>query len=98
MCWYCGAPITEEEPVGRSLRCAGCGKDLRSCRNCKLCLADGGCAEGQADSPQDKERANFCDWFAVNPKFRKLTAGQGEAQARAEAAKAALDGLFGNSR
>ncbi|MDR2480071.1 MAG: hypothetical protein LBD48_12265, partial [Treponema sp.] len=38
MCWYCGSPVLDEI-IGRSLRCAGCGKDLRVCRNCRFFLS-----------------------------------------------------------
>ncbi|MDR1787000.1 MAG: hypothetical protein LBR16_00900 [Treponema sp.] len=93
MCWYCGAPVTETEPIGRSWRCA-CGKDLRCCRNCAL-FRGTGCAEGQADFTGETERATFCDWFALNPALRKPGAGQQDALANARAAKAALAKLFG---
>jgi hypothetical protein len=96
MCWYCGSAITDEEPLGRSLRCETCGRDLRSCRNCRHFLAGsrGDCAESKAEMTADRERGNFCDWFSLNPVFR--AAGQGQAKARdaASKARAAFDGLF----
>jgi hypothetical protein len=96
MCWYCGAPVTGSEPLGRSLRCETCGKDLRSCRNCRFFLAGirGDCAESQADPAADKERANFCDWFRLNPAFLAPTAGEGRAQGAASSARSAFDDLF----
>jgi len=42
----------------------------------------------------DKERANFCDWFSLNPKFRDETAGQKGEMEKAKAAKSAFDNLF----
>jgi len=102
MCWYCGSPITNPEPLGRSLRCPDCGKDIRSCMNCRHFLPkERGCAESQGENPSDKERANFCDWFGLNPKLRS----PGEASPRdkspgdkakdaAGAAKAAFNKLF----
>jgi len=96
MCWYCGSPVTEQEPFGRSLPCAACGKDLRACRNCRFYLpgARGDCAEAGAEPAADKERSNFCDWFSLDPKFRGETAGRKKDMEKAAAAKTAFDDLF----
>lgn len=100
MCWYCGSPITDSEPLGRSLRCPDCGKDLRSCRNCRHYLPGGNCAESQAEKPYEMERSNFCDWFSLNARFRGVTEGEkksSDALAKAAAkagAKSAFDDLF----
>ncbi|MDR0473557.1 MAG: hypothetical protein LBH43_07805 [Treponema sp.] len=51
------------------------------------------CAESQAEAPSDRERANFCDWFSLNPKFRETSDGS-KAVSAAVSAKAAFDGLF----
>ncbi|MDR1565997.1 MAG: hypothetical protein LBS48_01780 [Treponema sp.] len=94
MCWYCGSPVKDAEPIGRSLSCPECGKDLRSCRNCRHFLAGSpkDCAESQAEVPSDRERANFCDWFSLNPKFRKPSGEM--SRDSAASAKAAFDNLF----
>jgi len=95
MCWYCGSPVTYPEPLGRSLLCPECGKDLRSCRNCRHFLKqERGCAESQAENPPDKERANFCDWFGLDPKLRAASQGEKKAQGAAAEAKAAFNKLF----
>ena len=96
MCWYCGSPIADKEPLGRSLCCPDCGKDIRSCRNCRFFLsgAKGDCAEAKAEQVGDKERANFCDWFSLDPKFRGATAGRQTDMDRAAAAKSAFNNLF----
>jgi len=96
MCWYCGSAVSEPEPFGRSLRCAVCGKDLRSCRNCRFYLsgARGDCSETSAEPVADKERANFCDWFSLNSKYRTETAGQKKEMEKAKSAKSAFESLF----
>ncbi|MDR2104118.1 MAG: hypothetical protein LBP42_08465 [Treponema sp.] len=96
MCWYCGAPVQEEEPFGRSLRCSSCGKDLRSCRNCRFYLPGGrgDCSESQTDPPSDKERANFCDWFSLNLRFKAASAGEKRLKDAAVSAKSAFEDLF----
>ena len=95
MCWYCGTPVTEAEPIGRSMRC-DCGKDLRCCRHCRFFLpgSRGDCSEPNAERPGDKERANFCDWFSLDQKFRKETAGQKKESDKAADAKKNFDNLF----
>jgi hypothetical protein len=97
MCWYCGSPVTESGPLGRSMRCS-CGKDLRCCRHCRFFLpgSRGDCSEPGAEPVSDKERANFCDWFSLDPQFRSPTGGQQKARAAQGSAKAAFDSLFSN--
>jgi len=100
MCWYCGSPITDKTPIGRSQRCTSCGKDLRSCRNCRFFLSSsrGDCRESGAEPQHDKERANFCDWFSLDEKYRSQTSGQqkekANANASANSSRAAFDDLF----
>jgi hypothetical protein len=95
MCWYCGSVVSEAEPIGRSARCS-CGKDLRCCRSCRFYLpgSRGDCSEPNAEKPADKERANFCDWFSLNPRFRSATGGEQKAQGAQADARSAFDGLF----
>ena len=93
MCWYCGSPITDAEPLGRSQRCLDCGKDLRSCRNCRHYLP-GGCAESQTEKTPEPDRANFCDWFSLNPRFKQATEGEKKSLNAAASAKSAFDDLF----
>jgi hypothetical protein len=54
----------------------------------------GDCCEPGAEPPSEKERANFCDWFSLDQKFRKATPGRGKDRGKAEAAKSAFDELF----
>jgi hypothetical protein len=48
------------------------------------------------DSVTDKERANFCDSFQIEPSFRKdhPIAGKGGVRSSPDSAKSAFDGLF----
>lgn len=93
MCWYCGSPVTEAEPIGRSMKCLDCGKDLRSCRNCRH-FRGGLCAETQAEKAPETDRANFCDWFSLNQKFRESSGGDKKSLDAAVSAKSAFDDLF----
>ncbi len=88
-CWRCGAAIDAGRTVGRRDACLACGSDLRCCRNCAFFApaANNQCREPQAERQVDKERGNFCDWFALG--------GAGKPAADpAAAAKAKLDALF----
>ena len=93
MCWYCGSPITDSEPLGRSLRCSDCGKDLRSCKNCRH-FRPSGCAESAAEIPAEPERANFCDWFSLSPLLKHSSGGEKKSRDDAESAKSAFNDLF----
>ncbi|MCL2066853.1 MAG: hypothetical protein FWG99_05265 [Treponema sp.] len=96
MCWYCGTPVTEKEPFGRSQVCPSCGKDLRACKNCRFFLpgSRGDCSETSAEPAADKERSNFCDWFSLDKKYRIQSAGRAEEQNRAGSARTEFDNLF----
>ncbi len=96
MCWYCGSPIKEEGPFGHTTSCPECGRDLRSCRNCRFFSpgAPDDCTEPDADFVPDKERGNYCDWFSLNPVFLQQTKGNQSERTRAEEAKNAFNALF----
>ena len=93
MCWYCGSPITDKPPIGRSQRCLSCGKDLRACKNCRFFKPgiNKDCRETNAELQSDKERANFCDWFSLNDKTGD---GQSIEKQKSDASRAAFDNLF----
>lgn len=66
MCWKCGKENIITNSIGRSTECEYCGADLRCCKNCKF--YDVGshydCHEQIDQLVQDKEGANFCDYFS----------------------------------
>jgi hypothetical protein len=74
--------------------CAACRADLHVCRMCEY--YDVGvamsCREPIAEEVKDKERANFCEYFAAKP--GAFSSGYVEAS---QAARAQLDALFGGS-
>ena len=60
-----------------------------TCKSFDPSVSDG-CREDQADFILDKDKANFCDYFKVNPKaYKKLD------KKEARAARAKLAELFG---
>jgi hypothetical protein len=68
--------------------------------NCRFYLPSspgstrGDCAESHAESPSERDRANFCDWFSLDPASRSARAGQKKEKDKAASAKSAFDDLF----
>ena len=94
-CWKCGAEIDDQPlPLARAAECRHCHADLRVCRMCEYFdrRAARACREPVADPVNDKERANFCGYFQA-----KAGAFERADTAGTEAAKAALDSLFGRA-
>ncbi len=62
-CAICGAGY--EAPVYRNTLCPTCGKELKTCRNCRHFSpgAANDCREPVSEPVLDKDRATFCDWF-----------------------------------
>lgn len=90
-CWKCGAGVRDEPmPLGRESRCRACESDLHVCRQCRFFDPTKGksCAEPVADEVRDKERSNFCGYFAINADAHV----SGDA---AEAARRELESMFG---
>ena len=67
ICWKCGKEISLEK-VTRMTECPLCGCDLHSCKGCKFYDKSSHyeCRENVDSLVTDKERANFCDFFAVD--------------------------------
>ncbi|MEX0963567.1 MAG: hypothetical protein WDZ52_05935 [Pseudohongiellaceae bacterium] len=93
-CWKCGTVLHNLLlPFSRYEECSTCNADLHSCLCCKhyaANLADS-CREDRAEFVLEKDKANFCDFFRVNPKaYNKPD------DAAAKEAKARLAELFGD--
>ena len=53
--------------VGRRDTCPSCMADIRTCKMCQFYdpKAYNECRESSAERVQDKEKANFCDYFKI---------------------------------
>jgi hypothetical protein len=93
-CHFCGAPVTVGEPIPRDAECDSCRRDLRCCVNCRHydTRYNNACTEPMADPVTDKDRRNFCEYFYFN---REPFAARAASPAKADAARAKLDALFG---
>jgi hypothetical protein len=69
VCWKCGKPLSEifKVQVGRRDSCPHCLADVRACKMCQFydTKAYNECRESSAERVQDKEKANFCDYFKI---------------------------------
>jgi hypothetical protein len=65
-CWLCGYTLSDVPRVGFRDQCPRCASALHCCRNCKFYdpAYDNQCREPMAELVADKERANFCEYFA----------------------------------
>jgi hypothetical protein len=65
-CWNCAAEIDTRQRVEFRASCPSCDRALHVCKNCTH--YDPGyynqCRETSAERVVDKERANFCEFFA----------------------------------
>ena len=94
-CYFCGADAGGEK-VYRNTLCASCGKELRICLNCSFYSpgAQWDCRETISEAVQDKERANFCDWFSpASSSSQKIRSTA--LKTKAKDARSDFDKLFG---
>jgi hypothetical protein len=91
-CQSCGALVTVHDPIPRDSECESCRHDLRCCKNCRHydTAFNNSCRETEADPVVDKDRRNFCEFFAFNP----APFAAAKRSDRAADARAKLDALF----
>lgn len=92
-CWKCGHALDDMPmPLRRRDECPACDTDLHVCRMCEFydTSVAKSCREPVAEEVNDKERANFCDYFRGRP-----GAHDGGGTTDADAARAKLEAMFG---
>jgi hypothetical protein len=92
-CHFCGAKVTQSEPIGREATCEECGRDLRCCMQCRHYdpSYNNSCTEPMADPVTEKDRRNFCEYFYFSRTSFRVTGAGADTQAKA---RAKLEGLF----
>ena len=87
-CGSCGlsVPIVGNQ-VGRGDTCPSCGVELRACRHCRHHdeTVAKECKEPFAEVPQDKDGANFCEFFQIGDGQRSDRNPQKDVLSAAEA-------------
>lgn len=96
VCWNCGTSLADLSlPLQRLDECSKCHAELHVCKLCEwysIAVAKH-CREPIAEEVQDKQRANFCDYFQPRPDAYSSAALSEAAQAKAQ-----LNALFGASQ
>lgn len=94
LCFSCGKKIVLTIPVQRGDECEHCQADVKVCFNCQF--YDRGsyneCRESSADVVREKDRANFCDYFAMGNNTKTAPSPS------ADQLKAAAETLFKKNR
>lgn len=94
LCWGCGARIEDEPmPLSTYAACPQCRAQLHTCRMCRNWnpRLHSDCDETRAESVSDREKANFCDWFVLQPDGYSPVDSKQSVASRSE-----LDKLFGD--
>ena len=92
MCWKCGESLADILlPLPRQAECPHCHAQLHVCRMCEFYDPSVGqmCREPVAEAVSDKQRANFCGYFKINPSAYSPSSDQSEESRRQ------LEALFG---
>ena len=87
-CFFCSKEIAETKIHIRD-ECPACGRDLHICLNCEFYDANGyrQCRESIREPVQDKEKANYCDYFRAAARNAVQSGPENEALKK-------LQGLF----
>lgn len=66
-CYSCKKELTVEDKIGFRQDCMFCGHDLHSCVQCQHYdpKVYNECRETMADRILEKEKANYCEFFAL---------------------------------
>lgn len=94
-CHQCGWEWTIAGQPGRSETCERCNADLRVCLNCLSYdpRVAQQCRERRAEPVEEKDRANYCEWFEFARRVYVPGAG---ANSREQAAREQFKKLFGD--
>jgi hypothetical protein len=92
ICARCGHSLGDTFEIFRSASCPACRADLRTCTNCAFYSpgSNRDCRETIPEAVNDKDKANFCDFFRFQTGEKKVK-GLG----KATAAKDDFSNLFG---
>ena len=88
-CFQCKKMTQSPGKIGFREECGHCRADLHVCKNCEFydAKAYNECREPSADVVKEKEKSNFCDFFAAR-------SSADTAQDKSAQLKAAAEALF----
>ncbi len=90
-CFKCGRETEVRERVGFRDTCPGCDRPLHACLNCEFYdpTCHNECREIMTERVVDKDRANFCEYFAPARRARAMRPSASKIGAQSQ-----LDALF----
>ena len=94
-CFKCGWEWTLSAQPARTESCHQCHNDMRACRNCihYAPRVSCQCKERRAEPVENKESANFCEYFEF---IRREWQGDDSDKSREDKARDALKKLLGD--
>ncbi len=97
-CFNCGREWTLATLPGRRDNCEECSTDFRCCRNCTHFdpIIAHQCRERRAEPVQEKDRANYCEYFDFPKRVFKKPARDVGDVTREDVARDALKKLLGD--
>ena len=99
-CWNCRHRIETVARIGFHAHCERCDRPLHACRNCLF--YDPGynnqCRETMAERVVDRERSNFCEYFAPAAAAGAGPRAAAVARPPGRDARAELDALFNKKK
>ena len=86
-CWHCGTGIDTRERVEFRATCPSCDRALHVCLNCKHYDPTyyNQCRETAAERVVDKQRANYCEYFAAGRHTAQTKDASSDARSQLEA-------------
>ena len=97
-CYKCAQELEylQNTPVGRADSCPKCSSSVRACKNCKFYDVNkhNECSEPQSERVVDKEKSNFCDYFALLFHSKDLSSIQNKEISAKDKILSELDLLF----
>jgi len=92
VCFSCGARLDAGMKPGRADICTACDADVHCCCNCEFydVSSYNECRETQAERVLEKDRSNFCDYFA----FKQGSSGCFASDVSPDSKSNPLDELF----
>ena len=94
-CWSCESDLGAVREIKREELCPGCQAWVHCCKNCRF-WDDGAraCDEPAAEWVHDRERANFCDFFAIAVEESSSSSGARGDDDRPAGGRDAFESLF----
>ena len=94
-CWSCDSDLGALRKVRREELCGSCQAWIHCCKNCRFWDSSArSCDEPAAEWVHDRERSNFCDFFALRSEDSMSGGLTGRSDEEPDGGRDAFDALF----